>query len=91
MNIKEARDIVEQVFDLDISTKSRKRKFVAARSVYYYLCKYYGKDLSYESFTGYIGFRHSTVINALNTMSNDLETKSWEFTESLSAAKTLHY
>lgn len=83
MESEQARKIVEQEFEIDISTKSRLRKYVAARSVYYHICIKYGNRLTYEGFTAEIGFSHSTVINAMSNFQNQLELKQWEFQDEL--------
>ena len=83
MTAAQARKIVEQEFEVDIAVKSRKRIYIAARSVYYHICIKYGERLTYEAFTAEIGFVHSTVINAMNVMQADLELNQWEYPDQL--------
>lgn len=83
MEAHEARKIVEQEFNLDISVRSRKRRYVAARTVYYHICIKFGERLTYEKFTEEIGYQHSTVINAMTKLYNMLSLKQWEFMSEL--------
>lgn len=83
MEAYEARRIVEQEFEVDISTKSRKWIYIAARSVYYHICIKYGGKLTYDVFTAEIGYVHSTVINAMRVFNNMLETEQWTHYEEL--------
>ena len=78
MTAAQARKIVEQEFDLDISKKTSIRRYVAARSVYFYIMKRYTK-VSYVEFTKIIKYHHSIVVHCLKKLDDDLETEFWEY------------
>ena len=56
------KEIVEQHFKLDITTKTRKREYVEARGIYYYLTRQYTR-MSLSSIGKTMGRDHSTVLH----------------------------
>ena len=55
------REIVEQHLKLDITTKTRKREYVEARGIYFYLTRQYTR-MSLSSIGKTTGRDHSTVL-----------------------------
>lgn len=56
------REIVEQHLKLDITTKTRKREYVEARGIYFYLTRQYTR-MSLSSIGKTMGRDHSTVLH----------------------------
>tara|TARA_R100001460_G_scaffold76148_1_gene117241 strand:- start:123 stop:518 length:396 start_codon:yes stop_codon:yes gene_type:complete len=56
------KEIVEQHYKLDITTKTRKREYVEARGIYYYLTRQYTR-MSLSSIGKTMGRDHSTVLH----------------------------
>ena len=85
MTTKEIRKIVEVEFGCDISIITRKRKYIRARWVYYYLCRQY-TDQSLMAVGGELisegkpnGFDHATVLWGVRQMEADLKLKQFEY------------
>ena len=47
MNIKEVRNFVEDKTQLDVSKKSRRRNYVYARAIFFYLARKYAGSTYY--------------------------------------------
>lgn len=85
MTTTEIRKIVEQEFDIDLSTVNRKRKTIRARWVYYYLCRTYtkqslmavGQELKSPQKPN--GFDHATVLWGVQQMEQDIKFKQFEY------------
>ena len=58
------RQLVEQVYKLDITSKCRQTAFVQARSIYYKMCLEYS-ILNQTRIAESIGKHHATVIHAM--------------------------
>ena len=56
------QEIVEQHLKLDITTKTRKREYVEARGIYFYLTRQYTR-MSLSSIGKTMGRDHSTVLH----------------------------
>ena len=56
------KEIVEQHYKLDITTKTRKREYVEARAIYFYLTRQYTR-MSLSSIGKTMGRDHSTVLH----------------------------
>jgi hypothetical protein len=67
MNIKNIRDFVEEKTQLDLTNKSRKREYVYARSVFFYLTKKYVGS-RYNEMARELNCHHATVLHSLNNI-----------------------
>jgi hypothetical protein len=56
------KEIVEQHYKLNITTKTRKREYVEARAIYFYLTRQYTR-MSLSSIGKTMGRDHSTVLH----------------------------
>ena len=73
--IKEVREIVEQVLNIeDISDRSQKRKFSDARHIYSFIC-YSQKLGTYEEIGKAIQRDHATILHSFRTTRNYLQSK----------------
>jgi hypothetical protein len=59
------RKIVEQIFDIDISTNSRQLKYVEARACYYKLCRKY-TAYTYVQIGKTLNKNHATILHGVN-------------------------
>jgi len=62
MSAKLIKEIVEQHYKLDITTKTRKREYVEARAIYFYLTRQYTR-MSLSSIGKTMDRDHSTVLH----------------------------
>jgi hypothetical protein len=60
------REIVNTVFDLDITENTRQRDYVEARAVYYKILRTHER-MSLSRISGSLRRNHATVIHSLNT------------------------
>lgn len=58
------KEIVEQVYKLDITSKSRKMAYVQARAIYYKMCLQFGR-LSQTRIAATVNRDHATVIHSM--------------------------
>jgi|14_taG_2_1085336.scaffolds.fasta_scaffold04359_7 saccharopine dehydrogenase-like NADP-dependent oxidoreductase len=61
------RNLVEKHFNLDISNKSRKFKYVFARACYYKICRDFG-GYTYHKIAKTLDKNHATVLHALKEL-----------------------
>ena len=61
MSIYIIKQAVEQHFDIDIKKNTRKRQYVEARGIYFYLTRYYTR-MSLSAIGKTMGRDHSTVL-----------------------------
>tara|TARA_R100000951_G_scaffold77117_1_gene65088 strand:+ start:36 stop:590 length:555 start_codon:yes stop_codon:yes gene_type:complete len=64
MNIKEVRNFVEEKTQLDIGKKSRRRNYVYARAVFFYLARKYAGS-TYYVMAAEINCNHASVIYSI--------------------------
>jgi hypothetical protein len=64
MNIKEVRKFVEDKTQLDISKKSRRRNYVYARAIFFYLARKYAGS-TYYVMAAEVNCNHASVIYSL--------------------------
>jgi len=64
MTLTEIQDYVQNQTGLDLTIKSRKRDYVYARAVYFYLCREY-TPFSTEKIGDSLGKDHATVLHAI--------------------------
>ena len=65
MKIKDIRAFVEEKTQLDLSKKIRKREYVYARSIFFYLAKKYAR-CRYSQIAKEVKCHHATVLHSLN-------------------------
>jgi chromosomal replication initiation ATPase DnaA len=61
------RQLVEQIYKLDITNNCRESRFVQARLIYYKLCIQFG-TLNQTNIAKSIGRNHATLIHAMKAM-----------------------
>jgi len=62
-------EIVNQYFDLNINTSTRKRHYVEARATYYKLCRDF-TNLSLETIGSDLNKNHATVLHGIKQLDN---------------------
>lgn len=73
MNKETIRKLVEQYYELDITSQTRKRKYVEARAMYYKLVRD-NTRLSLEAIGKTVSRDHASVLHGVNTLSDWVET-----------------
>ena len=64
--MKNIRHVIEKFYKLDISTKTRKLKYVYARAIYFELCYNYTKH-TYSQIAKTLDMNHSTVLHSIKS------------------------
>jgi len=77
--IDHIKKVCDDYFEFDITFKSRSRKFVLARCIFYKLCKQYDSRISLTDIGKTIGRNHATVYNGLNQFDNLIKYKQDDF------------
>lgn len=67
MSLQIIKEVVEQYYELDITTNTRKREFVEARGMYFYLSRQYTR-VSLSSIGKTVKRDHSTVLHFERTV-----------------------
>ena len=73
MNKETIKKLVEQYYELDITSQTRKRKYVEARAMYYRLVRD-NTRLSLECIGKTVSRDHASVLHGVNTLSDWVET-----------------
>jgi len=74
MNYKRLRDIVEYETGLDISKNTRRREYVQARGIYYYILRK-ETNMSLHSISETVKKNHATILHSVNNF------ESWLFAD----------
>lgn len=78
MKIKQIKEIFDNHFDIDISSKCREREYADARFMYVYACYKYSTDyLTHQRIASSINRHHATVIHALSMFNRLIENDSY--------------
>ena len=64
--MKKIRNVIEKFYKLDISTKTRKLKYVYARAIYFELCYNYTKH-TYSQIADTLSMNHASVLHSIKT------------------------
>tara|TARA_R110000796_G_scaffold62237_8_gene143635 strand:- start:706 stop:1080 length:375 start_codon:yes stop_codon:yes gene_type:complete len=66
------KDIIERFYNIKLDKKSKKRKYVYARAIYYYICKKYD-NYSATIIAKSVNKHHSTVLYSLKELPHMLK------------------
>tara|TARA_R110002050_G_scaffold19522_1_gene56115 strand:- start:9 stop:395 length:387 start_codon:yes stop_codon:yes gene_type:complete len=64
--MKKIREVIEKFYKIDISTKTRKLKYVYARAIYFELCYNYTKH-TYSQIAKTLNMNHGTVLHSIKS------------------------
>lgn len=70
IQLKEIAEVVNHYFGLDIRKNSRKREYIMARCIYYYIAKKY-TNRSFAAIGRELGKDHATAIHGLKLYEQD--------------------